>query len=195
MATPTARSAMSAVLAAALFALAFALPASSSSAATSGTTVQEWLTTSDLTSHLTQQPGLSFATSSATGTIAVDDTTTYQTMVGFGAAMTDTSAWLISDKLSSASHTQLMNALFSPSSGIGMSWVRVPMGSSDFSATAQPYSYDDMPAGQSDPTLANFSTSHDLAYIIPDLKEAFQLNPSLKLMANRGSPETVETSS
>ena len=145
MATPTARSAVAAVLAAALVALAFALPASSS-AATSVTTVQEWLTTSDLTSHLTQQPALSFAGSSATGTIAVDDTTTYQTMVGFGAAMTDTSAWLISDKLSSASHTQLMNALFNPSSGIGMSWVRVPMGSSDFSATAQPYSYDDRPA-------------------------------------------------
>ena len=36
-----------------------------------------------------------------------------------------------------------MNALFSPSQGIGMSWMRVPMGSSDFSATAQPYSYDD----------------------------------------------------
>ena len=49
MATPTARSAVAAVLAAALVALAFALPASSS-AATSGTTVQEWLTTSDLTS-------------------------------------------------------------------------------------------------------------------------------------------------
>ena len=88
MATPTARSAVAAVLAAALVALAFALQASSS-AATSVTTVQEWLTTSDLTSHLTQQPALSFAGSSATGTIAVDDTTSYQTMVGFGAAMTD----------------------------------------------------------------------------------------------------------
>ena len=63
--------------------------------------------------------------------------------MGFGAAMTDTSAWLISNKLSGTAHTNLMNALFSPSKGIGMSWVRVPMGSSDFSATAQPYSYDD----------------------------------------------------
>ena len=62
------------------------------------------------------------------------------------------------------------------------------MGSSDFSATAQPYSYDDMQAGQTDPTLANFSIAHDLAYIIPDLKEALQLNPNLKLMANPWSP-------
>ena len=42
--------------------------------------------------------------------------------------------------------------------------------------------------GETDPTLANFSISHDLAYIIPDLKEALQLNPGLKLMANPWSP-------
>ena len=54
-----------------------------------------------------------------------------------GAAMTDTSAWLLSDKLSSAARTNLMNALFSPSQGIGISWVRIPMGSSDFSGQGQ----------------------------------------------------------
>jgi glucosylceramidase len=151
-------------------------------------TVQKWLTTSNLSSRLAAQPNLSFTTNSAAATITVDDTTTYQTMAGFGAAMTDTSAWLISTKLSASNHTQLLSALFSPTNGIGMSWVRVPMGASDFSATAQPYSYDDMPSGQTDPTLAQFSISHDLSYIIPDLKEAAQLNPALKLMANPWSP-------
>ena len=89
-------------------------------------------------------------------------------MVGFGAAMPDTSAWLISDKLSSASHTQLMNARFNPSSWIDMSWVRVPMGSSDFSATAQPYSYDDMQAGRPTrpwPTSPSPTTSPRLSLI------------------------------
>jgi O-glycosyl hydrolase len=105
--------------------------------------VQKWLTTSDLSQHLTQQPNLGFSASSGSGTISVDNTQTFQSVVGFGAAMTDTSAWLLSDKLSGTAHTNLMNALFSPSQGIGMSWVRIPMGSSDFSATAQPYSYDD----------------------------------------------------
>jgi O-glycosyl hydrolase len=105
--------------------------------------VQKWLTTSDLSQHLAQQPDLGFSASSGSGTISVDNTQTFQSMVGFGAAMTDTSAWLLSDKLSGTAHTNLMNALFSPSQGIGMSWVRIPMGSSDFSATAQPYSYDD----------------------------------------------------
>ncbi|MFC1414032.1 ricin-type beta-trefoil lectin domain protein [Streptacidiphilus sp. N1-12] len=117
------------------------VPASPASAANE--VVQKWLTTTDLSQHLTQQANLGFSASSGSATISVDSTQKFQSIVGFGAAMTDTSAWLLSDKLSSAAHTSLMNALFSPSQGIGMSWVRVPMGSSDFSATAQPYSYDD----------------------------------------------------
>lgn len=115
-----------------------ATPASASNEA-----VQKWLTTADLGQHLTQQHDLGFSASSATGTISVDDTQAFQTMDGFGAAMTDTSAWLLSNKLSGTAHTDVMNALFSPSQGIGISWVRVPMGASDFSATGKPYSYDD----------------------------------------------------
>jgi O-glycosyl hydrolase len=114
-----------------------------SPASASNEVVQKWLTTSDLGQHLTPQADLGFSVSSASGTISVDDTQTFQTMDGFGAAMTDTSAWLLSNKLSGTAHTNVMNALFSPSQGIGMSWVRVPMGASDFSATGKPYSYDD----------------------------------------------------
>jgi O-glycosyl hydrolase len=121
--------------------LSLLMPAVPASAANE--VVQKWLTTSDLSQHLTQQANLGFSAASGSGTISVDNTQTFQSIVGFGAAMTDTSAWLISNKLSGTAHTNLMNALFSPSQGIGMSWVRIPMGSSDFSATAQPYSYDD----------------------------------------------------
>jgi O-glycosyl hydrolase len=121
--------------------LSLLMPAAPASAANE--VIQKWLTTSDLSQRLTQQANLGFSAASGSGTISVDNTQTFQTIVGFGAAMTDTSAWLISNKLSGTAHTNLMNALFSPGQGIGMSWVRIPMGSSDFSATAQPYSYDD----------------------------------------------------
>jgi O-glycosyl hydrolase len=114
-----------------------------SPASASNEVVQKWLTTSDLSQHLSSQPNLGFSGSSSAGTITVNDTQTYQTIDGFGAAMTDTSAWLLSNKLSSTAHTNVMNALFSPNQGIGISWLRIPMGASDFSATAQPYSYDD----------------------------------------------------
>jgi glucosylceramidase len=54
------------------------------------------------------------------------------------------------------------------------------MGASDLARYN--YSYDDMPAGQTDPNLNNFSISHDLTDILPLTKQAEQINPNLKLM-------------
>jgi len=54
------------------------------------------------------------------------------------------------------------------------------MGASDLARYN--YSYDDMPAGQTDPNLNTFSISHDLTDILPLTKQAEQLNPNLKLM-------------
>ncbi|MDF3145427.1 MULTISPECIES: discoidin domain-containing protein [unclassified Streptomyces] len=119
-------------------------------------------------------------------TIKIDDSVKYQKVQGFGAAMTDSSAWLI-DKLSPAERTKLMKKLFDPSKGIGLSLLRSPMGATDFNASGN-YSYNDMPAGQSDPTLSNFSIQHDVPYIMPALRQALSLNPSIKIMANPWSP-------
>jgi O-glycosyl hydrolase len=119
-------------------------------------------------------------------TIKIDDGVKYQKVQGFGAAMTDSSAWLI-DKLSTAERTKLMKKLFDPSNGIGLSLLRSPMGATDFNASGN-YSYNDMPQGQTDPTLSNFSIQHDVPYIIPALRQALSLNPSIKIMANPWSP-------
>ena len=80
-----------------------------------------------------------------------------------------------------------MHQLFSPSAGIGISFLRQPMGASDFSASSN-YSYDDMPAGQTDPNLTNFSVTHDAAYIIPLVKQALSINPNIKVVALPWSP-------
>lgn len=151
--------------------------------------VQVWLTTADLRKHLTPQPELAFAPASISTalTITVDDRRTYQQVVGFGAAMTDTSAWLIETRLSPAQRDAVMASLFDPRKGIGISFVRVPMGASDFTVTG-PYSYDDLPTGQTDPGLTHFSIAHDLSYIVPALEQARRLNPALTLMANPWSP-------
>ncbi len=159
-----------------------------------GTTVNEWLTTTDGTNTITPQADLTFAAGSGTAsqTVVVDDTQSFQQMTGFGAAMTDTSAYLLYTKMSTSQRNAAMAALFDPTNGIGLSFVRIPMGSSDYTATPAnapaPYSYDDVAAGQTDPTLANFSLSHDLAYITPTLKQALQINPKLTFMANPWSP-------
>ncbi len=89
--------------------------------------------------------------------------------------------------MSRSQRATLMQQLFDPHQGIGISFVRIPMGSSDFSITG-PYSYDDLPVGQSDPQLNHFSIRHDQAYILPVLQQARSLNPNLTFMANPWSP-------
>lgn len=163
-----------------------------SSARAATTPVQVWLTTPDGVNHLTRNSDLQFTGGTgASPAISVDDTQQFQQMDGFGAAVTDSSAWLIYNKMSASQRNTVMTNLFgtdpSNPTSIGLSFVRIPMGASDFSVTGA-YSYDDMPAGQTDPTLANFSIAHDTSYILPVLQQAYQLNPSIRFLANPWSP-------
>ncbi len=119
--------------------------------------------------------------------IAVNGRIRYQTITGFGAAMTDSSAYLLQEQLTPAAHTIAMQALFGRP-GIRLNFVRIPMGASDFSATGVPYTYDDLPAGATDPTLADFSIAHDLAYIIPALQAMLAQNPKIITYANPWTP-------
>jgi glucosylceramidase len=119
--------------------------------------------------------------------ITINDKITYQRFEGIGAAMTDSSAWLIQDGLTPAGRTRLMTDLFSKS-GIRLNFVRIPMGASDFTRNGVPYSYDDMPPGQTDPALSHFSIAHDRAYILPALHEAEAENPHIIFSMNPWSP-------
>jgi glucosylceramidase len=74
------------------------------------------------------------------------------------------------------------------SQGIDLNFLRIPMGASDFTANGIPYTYDDMPPGQTDPALAHFSIAHDDAYILPALRAALAVNGKLTLLANPWSP-------
>ena len=102
----------------------------------------------------------------------------YQTIEGFGAAMTDSSASIFDNRLNTRQRRSLMRTLFSPEQGIGISYLRVPMGASDFTASGH-YSYNDLPPGQTDPGQSQFSIDHDREYIIPSLREAQVFNPEL----------------
>ncbi len=146
-------------------------------------------TSADLSQSLTALAPLEFAPAHVSGepVISVDARIRYQRVRGFGAAMTDTSAWLIESALSPAARQGLMNELFG-SDGIALDFVKVPMGASDFTAAGQPYTYDDLPPGRSDPTLTHFSIAHDQAYILPALREARELNPAAEFLATPWSP-------
>ncbi len=157
--------------------------------AAGGASVQIVETTGDRAMLLQAQPSLNLTAgeTSSSPVITVDATIQYQQMDGFGGSLTDSSAWLIWNKLSVSQQTALMQQLFSPSAGIGISFLRQPMGATDFSASGN-YSYDDMPAGQTDPNLTNFSVAHDAAYIVPLVKQALSINPTIKVVALPWSP-------
>lgn len=148
-----------------------------------------YLTTSNRAFALTRRPDLTMASSAPRGlpVIQVNENKRYQRFTGIGAAMTDSSAWLVWDELPKVKRAALLSDLFG-SSGIHLGFLRVQMGASDFTVGGVPYSYDDMPAGQSDPTLANFSIAHDLPYVIPSIRQALKDNPSLAVLANPWSP-------
>jgi O-glycosyl hydrolase len=150
--------------------------------------VKVWLTTTDQSKLLEPQPDLTFSSDAGGDTdVYVNENNQYQQMDGFGAAMTDSSAWLIYTQMPEAQREDVMTKLFSRTDGIGVSVMRLPMGASDL-IHGPAYTYDDMPAGQADPDLAHFSIEHDKAYIIPALQDALKLNPDLKIVANPWSP-------
>ncbi|MEV4641367.1 glycoside hydrolase family 30 beta sandwich domain-containing protein [Actinoplanes sp. NPDC049548] len=163
-------------------------PVEASAAAGPSASVSVHLTDLAAKTYLSRQPGVSWRRGHAPDgpTITVDSRRRYQEITGFGASFTDSSAWLVGTRLDPAQRDAVMRDLFS-SQGIGLSLLRQPMGASDFAVTGN-YSYDDMPAGQTDPALEHFSVGHDRAYIIPLLQQARRLNPKLTLMASPWSP-------
>jgi glucosylceramidase len=118
----------------------------------------------------------------ATDAITLDPATTRQEMLGFGAAMTDASCWVLS-QIPSEPRKALIHELFAPDQ-MAMNVCRACIGSSDFSKEL--FSYDD--SDQDDPGLTEFSIDHDKAYILPMLREARSHNPDLFLFSSPWSP-------
>lgn len=160
-----------------------------SSSRTEAPRVEVVQTSADLSQHLTRLADLQFRASTPRGlpVIHVDDRIRYQRVNAIGAAMTDASAWLLYDRLSSSRRAAVMNDLFGRA-GLHLGFLRLPIGASDFTKHRTPYSYDDLPPGRTDPHLAGFSLAHDQAYIIPALRAALALNPQLKILAEPWSP-------
>ncbi len=146
--------------------------------------VAMWLTKPDQSVLLKQQSTvLSFGTSSNTNpTIDIDTTTQYQTVDGFGYTLTGGSAQLINDMIAN-DRANLLNELFgNGANSIGISYLRVSLGASDLSSAV--FSYNDLPSGQTDPTLAQFSLSFDTVNVVPVLKQILAINPNIKILAS-----------
>jgi glucosylceramidase len=151
------------------------------------TSAHVWITTANGVDKLSDLGSVDFSTAPSTApTVVVDPTLTYQTMQGFGGAITDSSASVLYG-LPAAQRAAVLASLFDPRTGDGLDYLRQPIGASDFVTTA-PYTYDDLPAGQTDYDLRHFSVAHDQAQILPLLRQARALNPRLQIIATPWSP-------
>ena len=145
-----------------------------------------WLTKSDRSALFAPQPAaLPFIdTNQAAGpAIVVDERQAFQTMDGFGFALTGGSAMHII-RMDPAVRAALLKELFATdSTNIGVSYLRVSIGASDLNERV--FTYDDLPPGQTDPDLSRFSLAPDRADVIPVLKQILAINPKIKIL---GSP-------
>ncbi|MEO0469750.1 MAG: RICIN domain-containing protein [Bacteroidota bacterium] len=150
-------------------------------------TVTPWLTTGNQSQLINQQSSVSFGNSSsnAFADINLDATQSFQSIEGLGFMLTQGSAEVISG-LSSSQRNTLLNELFDPNTGLGISMLRISIGASDLSNST--YTYNET-AG--DVNMNNFSLAGpDQTYLIPILQQILSMNPNIKILA---TPWTAPT--
>lgn len=144
--------------------------------------VEAWISSADRTELLNLKT-LDFAKGADERfpVIRIDTAAVYQQVDGFGFTLTGGSALLIG-RLPQPQRTELLQELFGNSDdAIGISYLRVSIGASDLDESV--FSYNDLPPGQTDPGLRQFSLSKDTIYLIPLLKEILSVNPGIKIMS------------
>jgi glucosylceramidase len=142
-----------------------------------------WLTDPAHSVLLQRQSPIALSSAPSTSQIiTVDPAKTYQTMDGFGYALTGGSAQLLM-KMDPAKRAELLKNLFTTEGeGIGVSYLRLTIGSSDMNPNI--FSYDDLPEGKTDTTLAHFSIDPDKADVIPIMKQILTINPKIQILAS-----------
>lgn len=146
-----------------------------------------WLTKADKSILFQKQTDkLAFnPTTNILPSIYVDDTKRFQTMDGFGYTLTGGSAQLLA-KMTATDRAKLLEELFAThQNNIGVSYLRISVGASDLSDHV--FTYNDLPAGQTDPNLAMFTLAEEQKELIPMLKQILKINPQIKIL---GSPWT-----
>ncbi|NJY63451.1 glucosylceramidase [Salinimicrobium sp. CDJ15-81-2] len=150
--------------------------------------VDFYLTRGDQSQKFQKQPGiLAFRTSyNALPSIKVSTSETFQTVEGFGFTLTGGSAEVI-NSLNSSKKQELLEKLFgNGENSIGISYLRISVGASDLNAA--PYTYNDLPSGETDEDLSEFSLEPDMEDVIPLLQEILEINPEIGIMATPWSP-------
>lgn len=166
-----------------LGALALGWALAANAATTPQPEVSVWITTSDHAKVLEPSPVAKLRSGSRLPLhIDVDADQRFQSMIGFGASITDASAWLIQNRMSPVQREALLKELFGPAPGLGLNFTRLTIGASDFSR--HHYSLDDPPDGRPDPDLKHFGIEPNRGDVVPVTRAALAVNPRLRVMAS-----------
>lgn len=135
-----------------------------------------YATTTSLTRDLTRDAvNFSSKDNLAPTTISLDPTVRYQTMDGFGAAITGSTCFNLF-QMKPADRQAFLTETFSDKDGFGFSYIRISIGCSDFSLSE--YTCCDTKG------IENFALqSEEKEYILPILKDILKINPSIKIIA------------
>jgi len=159
----------------------------------SAQTVEVWWSAgfrSNSTYPLEQQNDLVFEdpdNSSVDQVIAIDHDERYQQMLGHGISMEHSTIYNL-NRMSPEAKEEALRALFDPVEGLGIDWVRLCLGASDFTGWDW-HSYDEMPPGEKDLTLEHFSIQNEYEFqTIQTLQQCLQINPKILFHASPWSP-------
>ena len=146
-----------------------------------GTDVRVITTTGSRSFDLTESTiGFSSRDNMSPSSIYLRPQEEYQTMDGFGVAITGSTCYNLL-RMNPDDRSEFLRATFSPDGGYGFSYCRISIGCSDFSLSE--YTCCDTPG------IENFAlTDEELAYVIPVLKEILAINPDLKIMGTPWTP-------
>jgi glucosylceramidase len=149
--------------------------------------VRVWLTTADQSGPLQRDADLEFGSEpSGDQGIAVDAGQRYQEIEGFGAAITDATAFVVQSHLAKPERVKLLRELFGGDDGLALRLTRITIGGSDFSR--RHYSLDDTVAGRADPGLSRYSIAPNREFLLPMLRAVRAINPRLRIIASPWSP-------
>jgi len=143
--------------------------------------VMVYTTTSNRSKDLSQS-WIEFSPSDnmSPSTIRLNPDEQFQTIDGFGAAITGATSYNLM-KMTPSDREKFLKETFSPTEGYGMSYIRICIGASDFSLSD--YTLCDKKG------IENFAlTDEETKYVIPVLKEIAAINPGIKII---GSPWTA----
>ena len=149
--------------------------------------VEVWLTKPDQSALLEKQgTALGFGSGANNyPTIELDGEQSYQSVDGFGFTLTGGSAQVMG-QLPDGKRSGLLKELFGTGPGdVSISYLRISIGASDLHA--EPFTYNDMPDGETDESLENFSLEKDRG-VLDLLKEILAISPDIKIMGSPWSP-------